>query len=222
MEKKQTKVLIVGIVFVFVVGLFLFLTQKFNSTLNVDDQKEMAESNPVILNKESSPMEKALIPTDVDTSTWKTFQSEDTNIVFKYPANWYINESAFKNTLPDQPLKQITLSNYDQDKVNGSDAVLPPQFIRITVLSFANVGDLATWSKELGFSKPETLRINGMNALRDRHVFRGPSEAQNNERYFRDVTILLNDKIGYELSYGPTNAELANVFDLITASVRIK
>lgn len=219
MDNNQKQTLLIGLAIVATFGVILVAYPIWKQPV----LKNPIESQPIIQEDSTEdPMEKALIPTDVDTSTWKTFQSEETDIVFKYPANWYINESAFKNTLPDQLLRQIVLSNYDQNKTSSSDAPLPPQFIRITILSFANINSLETWSKKLGFSKPETLKINGVRALRDRHVFRGPSEAQGNERYYRDVTILLNKKIGYELSYAPPKSELANIFDLIAASVSFK
>lgn len=221
MDNNQKQTLLIGLAIVATFGVILVAYPIWKQPV----LKNSIESQPIMQEENTeNPMEKSLIYTDnlLDTSTWKTFQSEETDIVFKYPANWYINESQFKNTLPDQPLKQITLSNYNQDKISGSDAPLPPQFIRITILSFADIDNLQAWSKKLGFSKPETLKINGIKALRDRHVYRGPDQGQDNPRFYGDVTILLNKKIGYELSYGPTNSELANIFDLIVTSVNFK
>jgi hypothetical protein len=221
MNSNYKKILLTGIAVVAIFGTVIILLSILERPTS---KKITGVGTETSRGDTENAMEKSLIHTDniLDTSAWKEFRSETTNIVFKYPANWYINESAFKNTLPDQPLKQITLGNYDQDKVNGSDTMLPPQFIKITILSFTDTGDLTKWSKKLGFSKPETLKINGATALRDKHVYRGPDQSQNNPRFYGEVTILLNDKVGYELSYGPNNSELANIYELIANSVSFK
>jgi hypothetical protein len=96
MDKKITIITILVVLFVFLAvgGWFWYLKQaQRTSNQNQRDRNSLQGENETAEHQNSK--EKTVANINLDTTTWKEYQSQDLGIVFKIPLDWKFNDKEF-------------------------------------------------------------------------------------------------------------------------------